>query len=91
MSRQTLNCFVRYKIADADVTAVRNSLHPETSILHLLPVVSDEEREEVGAGVDDHPELLHEGLAVEEVVGGHQEIPGVENSLNKYLHLILCW
>ena len=55
--------------------------HPETSIVDLSPVVSDEEREEVGAGVDDHPELLHEGLAVEEIVGGHQEIPGDKEEL----------
>ena len=45
-------------------------------------MVADEEREEVRAGVDDHPKLLHQGLAVEEVVGGHQVIPGDNQELS---------
>ena len=37
-------------------------------------VILDEDGKEVNP-VDDHPELLDKGLAVEEVVGGDKEIP----------------
>ena len=39
-------------------------------------MVSDEDPKEVRSGVDDYTELLHEGLAVQEVVGGDEEVPG---------------
>ena len=39
-------------------------------------MISDQERQEVRPRVDDHTKLLYQSLAVEEVVGSYQEIPG---------------
>ena len=50
-------------------------------------VVFDEDGEEVDP-VDDDPELLHESLPVEEVVGGDEEIPGEGPEPGKIVHLI---
>ena len=38
-------------------------------------MVLDQEGQEVGL-VHQDPEVVHQGLPVEEVVGGHQEVPG---------------
>ena len=52
-------------------------------------VVFDEDGEEVDP-VDDDPELLHESLPVEEVVGGDEEIPGEGPEPGKIVHLVNC-
>ena len=52
-------------------------------------VVFDEDGEEVDP-VDDDPELLHESLSVEEVVGGDEEIPGEGPEPGQIVHLVNC-
>ena len=53
------------------------------------PVILDEHGEEVHP-VDDHTELLYQGLAVEEVVGGNEEIPGEGPEPGQVVHLVHC-
>ena len=52
-------------------------------------MILDEHGEEVHS-VDDHPELLYQGLAVEEVVGGDEEIPGEGTEPGQVVHLVHC-
>ena len=52
-------------------------------------MILDEHGEEVHP-VDDHPELLYQGLAVEEVVGGNEEIPGEGPEPGQVVHLVHC-
>ena len=50
-------------------------------------MILDKDGEEVNP-VDDHPELLHEGLAVEEIVGGDEKVPGEGTEPGKVVHLV---
>ena len=50
-------------------------------------MILDKDGEEVNP-VDDHPELLYEGLAVEEIVGGDEKVPGEGPEPGQVVHLV---
>ena len=49
----------------------------------VAPVISDKDWEKVWSRVDDNPKLFDQSLAVKEIVGGHQEVPGRFYLFNK--------
>ncbi len=50
-------------------------------------VVADEKREALGAA-DQDPEVVHHGLAVEEIVGSDEEVPGKRSKPGQIVDLV---